>query len=213
MALVNRLHHPVTALGPGRRAGIWLQGCTIGCPGCASGDTWTADPAQAMPVSEILGWISAIDDGTLDGVTITGGEPFEQPEALAALLAGLDGHRTRCNPDLDFLCFSGHPLARLRRRHPDMLDRLDAIVAGPYVRTRPTRRIWCGSENQRITALSAQGRRRYAPFVDLEVDRAPLQVTVDEGVWVIGVPQPGDLLRLQERLAARGITLTGPSWS
>ena len=41
MALVvNRVHFPVTALGPGRRLGVWVQGCSIGCAGCLAHDTW-----------------------------------------------------------------------------------------------------------------------------------------------------------------------------
>ncbi|WP_461325238.1 4Fe-4S cluster-binding domain-containing protein [Bradyrhizobium diazoefficiens] len=37
---VSRIHFPVTTLGPGRRLGIWFQGCSIRCPGCISMDTW-----------------------------------------------------------------------------------------------------------------------------------------------------------------------------
>ena len=48
---LNRVHFPVTALGPGRRVGIWLQGCSIRCPGCMSLDTW-APAAATMPVPE-----------------------------------------------------------------------------------------------------------------------------------------------------------------
>src|SRR3546814_9784731 len=47
---VSRLHFPVTALGPGRRIGLWLQGCSIRCPGCISVDTWAHD-AGHVPLS------------------------------------------------------------------------------------------------------------------------------------------------------------------
>ena len=39
MLALSRMHFPVTTLGPGNRIGIWVQGCTIRCPGCVSADT------------------------------------------------------------------------------------------------------------------------------------------------------------------------------
>jgi anaerobic ribonucleoside-triphosphate reductase activating protein len=209
---VNRLHHPVTALGPGRRVAIWFQGCGIGCRGCASVDTWDPADGRSTTVGAVLSWLDAVDDGRLDGVTITGGEPFDQPEALAALLDGIDVRRRTRDRPLDVLCFSGRPLRHLERRHPVLLRRLDAVVAGPYVRTRPTRRIWIGSGNQQLVTFTRFGAERYAPFIDLDVDRPPVQVSVDRSVWLIGIPRPGDLDRLEERLSAAGVCLTDASW-
>src|SRR6185503_5851184 len=70
---LSRLHYPLTELGPGRRAGVWFQGCTIRCPGCMSVDTWPRRPERAVPVAEVLGWLAGL--GPVDGVTISGGEP------------------------------------------------------------------------------------------------------------------------------------------
>lgn len=212
VALVNRLHHPVTALGPGARAGIWLQGCSIGCKGCASADTWPADAGRAVPVEALIAWIGELAEAGVDGVTITGGEPFDQPEALAALLEGIEAVRAEQDAALDVLCFSGRTLRHLEANHPELLARCDAVIAGPYVRTRPTKRIWCGSDNQRLVPMTELGGRRYAAYVDREVERPPLQVNVDDGVWIIGVPRPGDLERLERRLADAGVTLEGASW-
>jgi anaerobic ribonucleoside-triphosphate reductase activating protein len=55
---LNRVHFPVTALGPGRRIGIWLQGCLIRCPGCMSLDTW-APAGTRIAVAGLLDRISA----------------------------------------------------------------------------------------------------------------------------------------------------------
>src|SRR5919197_588417 len=86
--LLAKAHYPVTTLGPGTRAGLWTQGCTIGCVGCLSRDTWHPDPRTAVPVGTVLGWLASLP-GPVDGVTISGGEPFQQPDALAALLHGI----------------------------------------------------------------------------------------------------------------------------
>src|SRR3954471_7332041 len=81
---LSRLHFPVTTLGLGRRVGIWFQGCSIRCPGCISVDTW--DPALGQTkmtdiARQLEGWAEAAD-----GLTVSGGEPFDQPSALEALV-------------------------------------------------------------------------------------------------------------------------------
>jgi len=53
---LNKAHWPVTVLGPGRRIGLWVQGCTIHCKGCVSQDTWPRDPAKAIAVTDLVAW-------------------------------------------------------------------------------------------------------------------------------------------------------------
>ena len=65
---LNKAHWPVTVLGPGRRIGLWVQGCAIHCRGCVSQDTWPADPAKAMPVRDIVAWCKRVSGDALDGV-------------------------------------------------------------------------------------------------------------------------------------------------
>ena len=76
---LSRIHYPVRTLGPGARIGVWFQGCAIRCPGCVSMDTWA--------VGQHVTTLDEVKEGLLpflasDGVTISGGEPFDQPEAL-----------------------------------------------------------------------------------------------------------------------------------
>src|SRR5215831_1013285 len=82
---ISRIHFPVSTLGPGQRIGIWFQGCSIRCPGCISMDTW-AEGRGITTVEEVINsiipWLSKAD-----GITISGGEPFDQPDALLELTA------------------------------------------------------------------------------------------------------------------------------
>ena len=208
---INKAHFPVTVLGPGRRIGIWLQGCSIGCKGCLSRDTWARDAARDMPVASLLAWCEATSAGVLDGVTISGGEPFEQPAALAELLRGLSRWRERQGLDFDLLCYSGYPLARLRQRHAPLLAQLDGVISEPFVDAQPSTHPWFGSANQRLTALSARGAERYGA-----VPAAPgkqMQVLVDgQRVWYVGVPARGDLVRLEALCRARGMDFAQVSW-
>jgi len=206
---IARLHYPITVLGPGRRVGIWFQGCTIGCQGCMSRDTWDPNAGHSMEVDDVCDIVMAArSDEGLDGVTISGGEPFQQPEGLRSLCSEL----RRRWPDVDILVYSGYRLGRLRRLHPDILELLDALVAEPFVAGRPTEARWRGSSNQELTILSAQANVQYPTASDLPGGR--LQVTVDEeGVWIAGIPRRGDLERMRNALLDRGLELQDVSWA
>lgn len=209
---VSRLHHPVTALGVGVRAGIWVQGCTIGCVGCASRDTWPAEGGMLLAPDEIVGWLDALPE-PLDGVTVSGGEPFQQPAALAAVLTAVDTWRTGRDRPFDALVFSGYGWSRLRARLDcaPALAHCDAVVAGPYVERRNTGTPLRGSDNQQIVALTELGARRYGDGAALPGAR--LQVAVHgDTVALIGIPRRGDLDRMRARLAARGIELETVTW-
>ena len=208
---VNKAHFPVTVLGPGRRIGLWLQGCSIGCKGCLSRDTWARDPGKDMAVDALLAWCEETSGGVLDGVTISGGEPFEQPAALAALLRGLARWRERAGLDFDILCYSGFPLATLRARHAALLAQLDAVIAEPFVDKLPSQHPWMGSSNQSLTLLSARGTQRYAAPPPAAAKQ--MQVLVDgQRVWYVGVPARGDLAKLEALCRARGMDFAQVSW-
>ncbi|MEV7185640.1 4Fe-4S single cluster domain-containing protein [Kitasatospora sp. NPDC093102] len=209
--MLNKAHYPVTSLGPGTRAGIWTQGCTIGCAGCVSEDTWTADPGTLVDLAALQDWLSGLPD-PLDGITVSGGEPFQQPEALAALLEWVGAWRRERPAPLDVLVYSGYSLARLRREHSALLDHCDAVLTGPYVeRLNSPGLRWRGSSNQRLTALTGLGRERYGESGS--VDSLPMQVEVADGrIWFIGVPRRGDMDRLSARLRSAGISMEEVSW-
>lgn len=76
------------ANGPGVRSVIWLQGCTLTCPGCFNPESHSHEPRVLIPVETIIEHITAIRD-TVEGVTVSGGEPFQQSRALLRLLAVL----------------------------------------------------------------------------------------------------------------------------
>ncbi len=210
---LNKAHYPVTTLGPGRRIGLWLQGCPLACPGCVSQDTWACSDDQSLPLPLLLAWCQEVALTGLDGVTISGGEPFAQPEALLALLEALRDWREVMGLNFDLLCYSGLSWRRLQQEFAPILALLDAIIPEPFQAQRPTRLIWRGSANQPLIPLSPLGQERYAPYRSLEVERRPFQVVVDdERVWGIGIPGSGDLERLEQQCAERGVQLGEMSW-
>lgn len=211
---ISRLHYPVTVLGPGRRAGIWMQGCTIGCAGCVSRDTWDHAGGTRLSVSEVLRWLAeACHSEPLDGVTITGGEPTEQADSLRLLIEGIDVLRRQGVFTGDILCYSGLEEAEFREKCPWAKDLVDAVITGQFRVTEPTRLLWRGSANQRLVPLTARGRRLYAQSVGATAHCPQIQFSVAEGqVWMIGIPRRGDLQRLEAALRDDGVILEEVSW-
>jgi anaerobic ribonucleoside-triphosphate reductase activating protein len=210
---ISRIHYPVTALGPGRRLGVWVQGCPLACPGCIARDTWDPAGGRQVTVADLTAiWQAAVEDGA-DGLTVSGGEPLDQAAALAAFLHGADEVRRRADREIDFLVYTGYELAELEATELQALELADAVVTGRYRVAEPSGKIWRGSANQRLTPRTALGERRYRPYLDHAPERAPVQVAVDERhVWFIGVPHRGDLPRLEQALRSRGVTWEGVTW-
>ncbi len=207
---VNRIAHPVTALGPGRRVGVWVQGCHIGCPGCASVDTWDADGGETLDTaalaSELAGIIKADD---LTGITLTGGEPTEQAAELTDLVIRLrDEVKDR---QIDVLMFTGRSAKAAERVAPTLWAVVDAAICGPYRQSRPGTDALIASANQTLVARTELGAERMG-----ELERTMptmLQARVDDGeITLIGLPGPGDLPRIEAALRQRGVVMEGRSW-
>jgi anaerobic ribonucleoside-triphosphate reductase activating protein len=165
---VHRLLASTAVEGPGRRAALWVQGCSIRCPGCFNPHTWSERGGRVVSVDEVAERIVATPD--IEGVTFLGGEPFDQAAPLAALARSVGG--------LSVMTFTGHELEHLRAaRRPDwdaLLDATDLLVDGPYMRERPDRRRpWVGSTNQRFHFLTP----RYAHLA-CELDAIPDAIEV-----------------------------------
>jgi anaerobic ribonucleoside-triphosphate reductase activating protein len=211
---INKAHYPVTVLGPGSRIGIWLQGCSICCPGCVSQDTWTSDRSREMPVEVLLAWCRKVAPGGADGVTISGGEPFDQARGLTALLKGLHRWRKAVGREFDLMCYSGYPLNTLRREHGPILALLDAIIPEPYIGGLPLAHVWRGSANQPLVPLSRLGQARYSGYLEAPAAEGKrMQVAIDgKRLWFIGIPDRGDLAALEDLCRKRGLSMDAVSW-
>lgn len=205
----------MTALGPGRRIGLWLQGCSIGCVGCCSRDTWEADASKYIDLSVLISWCKQISVDGFEGVTVSGGEPFEQPEALHELLSELRIWRTEASLDFDILVYSGYSLSRLKRSFVSILRLADVVVPGPYVASLPSEVGLTGSSNQRLYFCNTAVQRRYLQWQadQSKMSARKVQIAIDEaGVWFIGIPRAGDLAKLESRCRDSGLELIDPSW-
>jgi len=212
---MSRIHYPVTALGPGRRVGIWTQGCSFGCPGCVSRDTWSPAAGSAHDVREIGSWLADLcgSGDSVDGVTVSGGEPTEQPDALHALMSEIMTLRQVGVFAGDVLCYTGCELTEFLVRCPWAPDVIDAVITGRFRIESPTDLVWRGSANQRLVPLTDRGNRVYADHIDRTTQNPEIQLSVSDGqVWMIGIPRRGDLRQLEIALRADGVYLEDASW-
>jgi anaerobic ribonucleoside-triphosphate reductase activating protein len=191
----------VEGLGPGTRAVIWVRGCPRRCPGCVAPELWT--PGEPMPVEEVARIIAPLVVGA-DGLTISGGEPFDQPEALAALL-----DIVRRETDVEALVYTGYLLEELSAgvEANGLLKRMDMVIDGPYREELPNTRQWRGSDNQRLHLLSPRAQRHAAAAEAPMPEARPLQVQMlaPNRFRIIGIPRRGDLDAYRAAMAARGL--------
>ncbi len=146
--------------GPGLRYAVFVQGCAHRCPGCHNPESQPAVGGTPTAISDVLADIRA--NKLITGVTLSGGEPFEQPAACATLARALkaDGY--------NLWVYSGYLYEQLLARAEaepavaELLAIIDVLVDGPFVEGQKSYTLkWRGSDNQRLIDVprsQAEGR-------------------------------------------------------
>jgi anaerobic ribonucleoside-triphosphate reductase activating protein len=198
---LSRIHFPVTTLGPGMRIGIWFQGCSIRCSGCISLDTWASE--RGITSAEAVFQTMQPFLPHADGLTVSGGEPFDQPLALGALLA-----TWRRSHSGDVLVYSGYALERLVPQLGRFAGLIDALITDPFQLETPQTQALRGSDNQRLTPLTPAGLVRFQSFDRaLRDDERELDIMFDDAtgtVFLAGIPRRGDMNRLANLMSLAG---------
>ncbi len=142
------LYHNSVVDGPGRRSVIRVAGCSIRCRGCYVPETHERQNGKFVSISSIVDEIISKREQH-DGVTILGGEPFDQPGPVAELVSRLKRH------DLHITVYSGYMIETLiARRDPRtdyILTHMDLMIDGPFMsKERENAGEYRGSRNQRV---------------------------------------------------------------
>jgi anaerobic ribonucleoside-triphosphate reductase activating protein len=150
---VMRLHAFVPysrANGPGIRAVLWVQGCSLGCPGCYNPETHPAGDGSLIPVDSLFAWIARLAD-TIEGISVSGGEPLQQRPALIELL-----RRVRNETRLSVLVFTGYTWEEVQRMQgaDELLGGIDVLIAGRYDQRRRLAHALRGSANKTVHYLT-----------------------------------------------------------
>lgn len=141
---INSILRVSQANGPGTRCVVWVQGCSKNCEGCFNKQAKESSLGKEMQVSSILKEFNLEE---IDGITISGGEPFEQAEELKELL------KIAKEKNLNTLVYSGLTYQELNAKYKDVLAYCDYLIDGPFIKNIPSRCKWAGSGNQRFLEL------------------------------------------------------------
>ena len=139
--------------GPGLRFSVFIQGCSHRCPGCHNPESQPVNGGYRGEPTELMHEVRK--NKLIHGVTLTGGEPFEQTEGMLELaqLLRAEGY--------DIWVYSGYLFEELMNGHPhekapDLLALCDVLVDGPFVQSLTSYELrWKGSSNQRVIDLPA----------------------------------------------------------
>ena len=182
----------VTKLGPGVRYTVWTQGCTRNCPGCITPQSQPLDGGYPAETEELADRI--IRSGR-SGLTISGGEPFLQAEAVADLI-----ERIRQQRDIGVIIYTGFTIEELRASKnaavAKLLGMCDLIVDGAYIEELNDGKNLRGSSNQRAIDLSG----RYRDYVD-EYGSRPAEVEFfykEDRISMVGIPSHEILERIKK---------------
>jgi anaerobic ribonucleoside-triphosphate reductase activating protein len=145
---VHGITHHSRVNGPGERAVVHFQGCSLGCSGCFNPLTHTTVGGRLWSAADLA---DELTSRRPDGVTISGGEPFEQPDAFAALTDEL-----RKRDVNSIVVFSGYTLAEIRKmpRFEAELPSIDVLIAGRFDGTKLSELALLASANQKLHLLT-----------------------------------------------------------
>lgn len=188
------------ANGPGLRAVVYFQGCSLGCEGCwnsRSHKFYGQEVSTGLVAQEID---AAIRTSFLEGITFSGGEPMQQASALVELMHQISA----LAPPASMGMFTGYTEAELdsgryatrpstspaekQRLWQVVRDYLDFAVMGRYDRTQPGTAPLRTSRNQQLVLFSQRYEERDFREQIVEVAIAGDGKAVITGFPILGSP-------------------------
>jgi len=131
--------------GPGLRLTVFAQGCLHNCPGCHNPETHDPAGGYYIGIDEIID--KARKNSLLSGITLSGGEPFMQVEAMSELAQAARA------TGLNVIAYTGYTWEVLVANEDFMplVRAADYIVDGRFeIDKRTLSMPFVGSSNQRI---------------------------------------------------------------
>ncbi len=141
--------------GPGKRLVVWVQGCTINCKGCFNKKLQPHIAKHLVgPVKFANEIVQLCKKYDCEGVTLSGGEPFQQSRALIKFAEIIKKN------NLTVVCFSGYNSTTLLNSKDDsvksFLNNIDLLIAGPFnSENKDYKTTWFDDPNKDVIYLSS----------------------------------------------------------
>ena len=182
-----RIHNIILStkvLGPGERAAIWFQGCRRRCPGCMAPETRPLNKGKTVSVKSMVDILRKLDG--IEGITVSGGEPFLQKHSLYMFLKVI-----RETTKLGVIIYTGYTLEELKKMNDsdvnEILDGLcDLIIDGKYVDELNDGIALRGSSNQQLHFITE--RYKSYEFIYNEKRRNAEIYISNSDLFFIGIP-------------------------
>lgn len=165
-------------LGPYKRFIVWVQGCKRRCKGCIAKDSWALDGGELVEVDTIVQQI--LRQENIEGITISGGEPFLQQDALCELISKVREHK-----NIGVIIYTGMKYNEIE--YTTLAHSADLIIDGEYVEELNDNKSLRGSSNQNVLCLTG----RYENIVSEYYGRngRKIELILADGVTkMIGIP-------------------------
>ncbi|MCS7243879.1 MAG: 4Fe-4S single cluster domain-containing protein [Candidatus Calescibacterium sp.] len=192
---VNSFYYPIYTLGPGKRIGLWLQGCSIRCKNCISPHTWLITPKHEIEIEKLAQEINFFPS---DKLTISGGEPLDQSQNLIEFLKLVRKNKK------DILLYTGYILNEYIQKNGRLWNELknlvDVIIDGPFIWGKETKYIWKGSENQKMYILNKKLLPIYKQYKNKTKNKKLQIIEYDNNLFLVGIPYQKDYYRIIETI-------------
>ena len=180
MLSISHIERNTELLGPYHRYVLWVYGCCFDCECCMAYNTKFGSETLISPY-ELADDILRYD---VEGITISGGEPFMQATALYEMVA-----RVKQKKDYGVIIYSGFTLAELKESQncAPLLSVTDILIDGRYIKELDVGQAYIGSSNQTLHYLTDRYKNIGKEYYSAQKRRAEIKLTVDQAV-LIGVP-------------------------
>ena len=180
------------ALGPYNRFALWTQGCPFSCDGCMTPDSQSLDGGVRISIEEMTQTI--LNTSNIEGITISGGEPFLQAEALYCLLSLVREKR-----DFGVIVYTGFTLEQLKAQNDSainlLLENIDILIDELFDENLNDGVSLRGSSNQNIYQLTKRYKNVFDDYYNKDVREIEMHMQ-SEHIMLVGIPKNDTLHKM-----------------
>ncbi len=184
-----RLNHKLAStkvLGPGNRYVIWTQGCLKRCRNCINPAGQSLEGGYLVSINSLMEEIRA--QTGINGVTISGGEPFLQFDGLRELV-----HQIKSAADYDVMLYSGYRLQEIidkigKAQAEEFFADVDIFIDGSYRDELNYGSLYRGSDNQQIYFFTDKYKSFEEEIVHTKNRDIEFDIDKDGQIVMVGIP-------------------------